>query len=88
MKWTKYIKILMKVRKVFKSSGKGVFGLSKTAIGIMIIILPVFGLEEATRIIQGQEAELSEALRDIIMGIGVLIAAWGAASKQEKIDED
>jgi len=83
----KFISLALKIKKLFKSSGKGVFGLSKTVIGIMILILPVFGLEHAARAIQGQDVALSTSLFNIITGIGVIVTAWGAIAKQDKIDE-
>ena len=87
MNWVQYLSMLKKIKKLFKSSGKGVYGLSKTFIGILIIVLPVFGLEDAARIIQGQEVELSLAVRNIITGIGVVVTVWGTVSKQDVIEK-
>ena len=86
MNIAKFIALAIKIKKLFKSSGKGVFGLSKTVIGIMILILPVFGLEHAAGVIKGQDVELSTSLFNIITGIGVIVTAWGAIAKNDKID--
>ena len=87
MSLAKFISIALKIKKVFKSSGKGVLGLSKTIVGVLIILLPVFGLNEATEAIQGNQEGLSTAIEQTITGIGVIITVWGVASKNDKIDK-
>jgi len=81
----KFISLALKIKKVFRSSGKGVLGLSKSVIGVLILILPVFGLNDAVRAVAGNEAALSTALSDIIVGIGVIVSVWGIAAKNDKI---
>jgi len=81
----KFISLALKIKKVFRSSGKGVLGLSKSVIGVLILILPLFGLQAATDAITGNQAALSNALFDIIQGIGVIMATWGIAAKNDKI---
>jgi len=87
MGWIKMISLARKIKKVFKSSGKGVLGMSKTVVGVLILILPLFGLRDATDAISGNQAALSNALFGIIQGIGVIMATWGTVAKNDKIEK-
>jgi len=87
MNIAKFISLALKIKKVFKSSGKGVMGLSKTVIGVLILLLPLFGLQAATDAVSSNQVGLSEALFDVIQGIGVIITVWGIASKNDKIEK-
>jgi len=83
----KFISLALKIKKVFKSSGKGVLGLSKAIVGIMILVLPLFGLDRVVAAIAGNEAGLATAISDIIAGVGVIMATWGIYAKQDKIEK-
>jgi uncharacterized protein with PQ loop repeat len=72
---------ILKILKVFKSSGKGVMGISKTAVGITIILLGYFGFPQLAEVLESQNAEAVQGTSQIIQGIGILLGVIGAVCK-------
>ena len=81
------ISVVVRIVKLLRSSGRGVAGLSKTVVGVLVILLGAFGLDWAASIVQGQETGLTEALQKIVEGVGVLLTVWGAIAKQAALEK-
>lgn len=79
--------ILKRLFSVYRSSGKGILGLSKTFVGIIVVFCMLIGQDQIAKAFQDNQKQAVELLTKLIAFGGLFVTVYGAGDKQNKLDK-